>query len=73
MIQLVFLIGGFILAGALVPTVLAGGGPVLSTCLTTFGVLAAYTGAFMYMRQWVSAAGVAVSALLWLILAGQAL
>lgn len=72
MIQSIFLVGGWVLTAALVPTILAGGGPVLSSCLVTLGLLTAYTGAFMKMGQWVSAVGVGCSALAWAVLAVQA-
>lgn len=70
--QLIFLVGGFVLAAALVPTILAGGGPVLSTCLLTGGILAAYTFAFYRMKQYWSTLGTALSASAWAILGVQA-
>ena len=73
MTQYVFLVGGFLLAAALVPTILAGGGPVWSTCLLTGGVLAAYTVAFTEQEQYLSALGTFASAAGWLILLTQAL
>ena len=73
MIQGIFLVGGFVLAAALVPAVVAGGGVPLSSALVTGGVLAGYTGAFLKMGQRVSAVGTGLNALLWAVLAVQAL
>ncbi len=70
--QLIFLVGGFLLGAALVPTVLARGGPQLSTSLLTGGVLAAYTGTFAVQHQYVSALGLGVNTVLWGVLAVQA-
>lgn len=73
LIEATFLVGGFVLGVALVPTVLAGGGPTLSTSVTTAAVLSAYVVAFIAMNQKVSALGIGVNAVLWAVLAGQAI
>lgn len=72
MIQLVFLIGGWLLSAALLPAVLAGGGVPLETSGLTCAVLTAYTLAFLHMRQYGSAAGVGSNAVLWGVLMWQA-
>ena len=61
----VFLVGGLLLAAALLPTVAAGGGVPVATCALTGGVLTAYAVTFAVGRQWASAAGVGLNAALW--------
>lgn len=64
-VQHVFLVGGLLTAGALVPAIAAGGGVPASTCALTGGVLAAYAGAFLHMGQRTSAAIMALNAATW--------
>lgn len=71
MVQLVFLIGGFVLAAALLPTVFGREKPERSTCALTGTILTAYTLAFVQMGQWLSALGVGLTALLWMVLLVQ--
>lgn len=72
LIQLVFLTGGFVLSLALLPTIFAGGGPTRSTCTLTATILIAYTFAFVYQNQAISALGTGCNALLWVVLLLQA-
>lgn len=67
-----FLVGGWLLALALLPAIAAGGGVPLSTCLLTGAVIWAYTGTFIATKQRVSALGTGASAVLWTVLLVQA-
>lgn len=69
--EAVFLVGGWALAAALIPTVLANAPPPLSTSLLTGTVLSGYTATFIQQKQYVSAVGIAANALLWWVLAWQ--
>ncbi len=69
--QYIFLVGGFALAAALIPTVVGSGKPDWSTSALTGAVLLLYTVSFAAQRQWVSAAGLAANAALWAVLLGQ--
>lgn len=66
--ELVFLVGGWLLAVALLPTVFGEAKPEPSTSLLTSAVLTAYVGSFLSLRQYLSAVGVGASALLWWVL-----
>ncbi len=72
MTQLIFLLGGFVLSMALLPTVMATVPPPAATSLLYTTVLAAFTVAFVMDRQRISAAGTGLNATLCAIIAAQA-
>ena len=71
--EYVFLIGGFVLAAALLPTVFGDFKPDSLTSLITGTVLSLYTVTFWTLKQKVSAFGIGSSAILWIILLIQSL
>ncbi len=71
-VQLVFLLGGFVLAAAAAPMVFGSVTPPLASSLATVLPLAAFTAAFARQRQYVSAAGTGLNAAMWAALAVRA-
>lgn len=71
-LQLVFLLGGFVLAAAAAPMVFGDVTPPLPSSLATVVPLVAFTAAFTYQRQYVSATGTGLNAVMWTALAVRA-
>ena len=66
--QLIFLIGGFILAAALLPSIFSEFKPNRKTSFVTGIVLLFYLLAFVSLGQYISAVGMVFSVILWMIL-----
>jgi hypothetical protein len=71
--QAIFLVGGFLLAASLLPSVFSESKPDVRTSLIAGSVLALYTASFLAMGQKWSALGVVASTTLWFVLLAQGL
>lgn len=70
--EFVFLIGGFVLGLALLPSVFSPAKPAWTTSALTGGVLALFALTFLTLGQYLSAVGIAFNTGLWFVLLAQA-
>lgn len=69
--DLVFSVGNFVFAFALIPTIKGKDKPAFSTCIISAPILTLFVVAFASLGLWLSALGVGLSAAAWWILTLQ--
>lgn len=70
--DIVLAVGGYVLAIALVPTILGKNNkPALSSSLLTGGILVVYAYVYATLHFWNAMASVSIAAIAWFVLAAQ--
>lgn len=69
--DIVLFVGGFVLAGGILPAIRATEKPPLATTLTLVVMLAIFVVVFLTLRLWLTALSVFVQGSLWAIVLGQ--
>ena len=69
----IFAVGSFVLAAALVPTLLAREKPAPATCVLTCAVICSFAACFATLGLWLAFAANALNAALWAVIGLQAL
>ena len=69
--DIILTIGNLLFAAALIPTIIGKEKPALTTSILTTSVLLVFSGVFVSLHLWFSAAAALASAICWLILSIQ--
>ena len=69
--DIVFMIGGFIFSGALIPTIIAKEKPAMSTCIMTGVVLAVFSVSYATLGLWGAFVSNSLTSSCWLTLFTQ--